>query len=77
MLVGILGVWLAFCLIAFCCFRPTFAAATVNCDDEPDRVREPEKFKIWKRECEERSRRPNFSLAFSDADITKYHTVAS
>jgi hypothetical protein len=76
-LLGIFGVWLAFCLVAFCCFRPAFATATVDCDDEPDRLREPEKYKRWQRECEERQRRPKLSLAFSDADITRYHTVAS
>jgi hypothetical protein len=71
-------VWLIFCFVAFCCFRPRgAAAATVDCDDPPDQLREPERYKRWERECEERKRRPNFSLAFSDADITRYHTVAS
>jgi len=74
---ALLGVWLLFCLGAFCCFRPKFATTTVKCDDEPDQVREPEKYMRWKLECEETQRRPKISLAFSEADFTKYHTVAS
>ena len=80
-LLSLLGVWLIFCFVAFCCFRAQGAvtAVTVNCDDPPDQVREPELYSRWKRECEERERptRSKLSLTFSDADITKYHTVAS
>ena len=81
-LLSIFGIWLVFCLVAFLCFRPQVAAAVaVDCDeDKPDRLREPEKYKRWLRECEERERqrRPKkLSLAFSESEITKYHAVAT
>lgn len=78
-LLGIFGVWLMFCFVAFCCFRAGGAVAVVDCDDPPDELREPERYRRWKRECEERERptRSKLSLAFSDADITRYHTIAS
>jgi hypothetical protein len=85
---AILGVWLLFCLGSFCCFRrPFFAAAAtaaadapVDCEREPD-PRNAQEYARWKRECEERQRqaatRSKISLTFSDADITRYHAVAS
>jgi len=81
-LFGVLGIWMLFCLGAFLCTRKgAFAGATTtDCDDEPDRFREPEKYLRWKRDCEDRTRTrtgSKLSLAFSDADITKYHSVAT
>ena len=50
--------------------------------EEERREREPDprnvqEYARWKRECEERQRptRSKLSLAFSDADITRYHAV--
>ena len=82
---AILGVWLLFCLGAFCCFRrpllaPAAAAAgaPVDCESEPD-PRNAQEYARWKRECEERQRqtqtRSKISLTFSEADITRYHAV--
>lgn len=78
---AIVGVWLLFCLGAFCCFRrPFVAAAPVDCEREPD-PRNVQEYARWKRECEERKRpaptKNKLSLVFSDADITKYHAVAT
>jgi hypothetical protein len=78
---AIFGVWLLFCLGAFCCFRrPFVAAAAVDCENEPD-PRNVQEYARWKRECEERQRpaptKSKLSLAFSDADITHYHAVAT
>ena len=78
---AILGVWLLFCLGAFCCFRrPFVAAAAVDCEREPD-PRNVQEYARWKRECEERQRatptKSKLSLAFTEADITKYHAVAT
>jgi len=78
---AIVGVWLLFCLGAFCCFRrPFIAAAPVDCEREPD-PRNVQEYARWKRECEERTRptgtKSKLSLVFSDADITKYHAVAT
>ncbi|MBD40265.1 MAG: hypothetical protein CMB11_07855 [Euryarchaeota archaeon] len=78
----VLGIIAAFALLGLvgcCCFRgPFVAAAPIDCEQEPDpkNVRE---YARWKRECEERQRPTTnkLSLAFSDADITKYHAVAS
>ena len=54
------------------------AAAAVDCDREPD-PRNAQEYARWKRECEERQRptRSKLSLAFSDADITRYHAIQS
>jgi hypothetical protein len=74
---AIVGVWLLFCLGAFCCFRrPFIAAAAADCENEPD-PRNTQEHARWKRECEERQRptRSKLSLAFSDADITRYHAI--
>ena len=67
--------------VAFCCFRPQLiGAAAVDCDNPPDR-RNKKEYERWERECEERRRRAGggtrskLSLAFSDADITRYHAV--
>ena len=78
---AIFGVWLLFCVGAFCCFRrPFIATAPVDCDNEPD-PRNVQEHARWKRECEERQRpaltKSKLSLAFSEADITRYHAVAS
>lgn len=82
-LFGVLGFWVFFCLCAFLCTRKgafAGAIAAAECDDEPDRLREPEKYLRWQRDCEDRNRNrtgSKLSLAFSDADITKYHAVAT
>jgi hypothetical protein len=79
-LLGIAAVTVLFGGVTFCCFRPQLiGAAAVDCSDPPDK-RNKEEYARWERECEERSRRENatkskLSLAFSDADITRYHAV--
>jgi len=78
-LLGIAAVLLLFGGVTFCCFRPRIiGAAAVDCDDPPDR-RNKREYERWERECEERRRasatKSKLSLAFSDADITRYHAI--
>jgi hypothetical protein len=78
-LIGIFAVWLLFCGVAFCCFRPQLVgAAVVDCSDPPDK-RNKEEYARWERECEERRRASattsKLSLTFSEADITRYHAI--
>jgi len=78
-LLGIAAVLLLFGGATFCCFRPQLVgAAAVDCGEEPD-PRNRREYERWERECEERRRasatKAKLSLAFSDADITRYHAV--
>jgi hypothetical protein len=79
-LLGVLGAFFGLCIAGYACFgRQPFvvAAALEDCPDEPDRRNVREHMR-WRLECEQRKRKGNrISLAFSDADVARYHAVAN